>query len=89
MPKKERPASIRIAEAIPNAMLTNTGANALGRACWKIVRAHAGRRTFKVVGVAPAPACLPRTAAKIAAHGHELRQRLLFRLVTSLIAESS
>ena len=32
-----RPLSINIAEAIPNAILTKTGANALGRACLNIV----------------------------------------------------
>ena len=30
---------MRIAEAIPNAILTNTGANAFGSACFKIVLA--------------------------------------------------
>ena len=37
IPKKESPLSINIAEAIPNAILTNTGARALGKACLNIV----------------------------------------------------
>ena len=37
IPRKERPLSIRIADAIPKAILTNTGARAFGRACLKIV----------------------------------------------------
>ena len=39
MPKKDNPLSIKIAEAIPNAILTKTGANAFGNACLKIVLA--------------------------------------------------
>ena len=37
IPRKESPLSINIAEAIPNAILTNTGARALGKACLNIV----------------------------------------------------
>ena len=37
IPKNDRPLSIRIADAIPNAILTKTGARAFGRACLKIV----------------------------------------------------
>ena len=39
IPKKDNPLSIKIAEAIPNAILTKTGANAFGNACLKIVLA--------------------------------------------------
>ena len=37
IPKNESPLSIKIAEAIPKAILTNTGANALGSACLKMI----------------------------------------------------
>ena len=36
IPKNERELSIRIAEAIPKAIETNTGANAFGKACLTI-----------------------------------------------------
>ena len=38
IPRKESPLSIKIAEAIPKAILTKTGANAFGSACLNIVR---------------------------------------------------
>ena len=37
IPKKDKPLSIKIAEAIPKAILTNTGAKAFGNACLNIV----------------------------------------------------
>ena len=37
IPKNERPLSINIADAIPNAMLTKTGAREFGSACLNIV----------------------------------------------------
>ena len=37
IPRNDSPLSIKIAEAIPNAILTNTGANELGNACLNIV----------------------------------------------------
>ena len=40
IPRNERLLSIKIADAIPNAILTKTGANALGRACLNIVLAE-------------------------------------------------
>lgn len=35
--KKDSPLSINMAEAIPKAMVTKTGAKALGKACLKII----------------------------------------------------
>src|SRR5882757_3247802 len=37
-PRKERLASVRIAEAIPNAEVTSTGASEFGRTCLNITR---------------------------------------------------
>ena len=37
MPRNDNPLSIKIADAIPKAILTKTGAKAFGNACLKIV----------------------------------------------------
>ena len=37
IPRKDNPLSIKIADAIPKAILINTGASAFGNACLKIV----------------------------------------------------
>ena len=47
IPRKDKPLSINIAEAIPNAILTNTGARAFGRACLKIVLKEENPRDFE------------------------------------------